>query len=64
MSSHKYSFKEWFGDEIERSSTIQIRHLKKEVDRLAGNKKVRYYVWIEDVDDHDPGPMKQLVDAG
>ena len=45
-------------------NNVQIRHPKEEVGRLAGNRKVRYHVWIEEVDDHDRGPMKELVDAG
>ena len=45
-------------------NNVQIRHPKKEVRRLAGNKKVRYHVWIEDVDEPDRGPMEEVVDAG
>lgn len=45
-------------------NNVQIRHPKEEVDRLAEHKKVRYHVWIEDTDDHDPGPMEEFVDAG
>ena len=47
--------------ETSLKNNVQIRLPKEEVGRLAGNKKVRYHVWIEDVDDQ---LMKELVDAG
>lgn len=50
---------EWV--ETALKNNVQIRHPKDEV---AGHKKVRYHVWIEDVDDHDFGLMEELVDAG
>ena len=53
---------EWV--ETALKNKVHIRHPKDEVGRLAGNKKLRYHVWIEDVDDHDHGPMEELVDAG
>ncbi|KAI4158586.1 MAG: hypothetical protein LQ342_007284 [Letrouitia transgressa] len=52
------------GVETALENNVQIRHPKEEVGRLAGNEKVRYHMWIEDVDDHDCGPMEELVDAG
>ena len=52
---------EWVETALKNS--VQIRHPKEEVDRLAGHKKVRYHVWIGDVDDHGPGSMEELVDA-
>lgn len=58
----RFGVLEWV--ETALKNNFQIRHPKEEVDRLAGHKKVRYHVWIEDVDDHDPGPMGELVDAG
>ncbi len=58
----RFGVLEWV--ETALKNNVQIRHPKEEVDRLAGHKKVRYHVWIEDVDDHDPGPMEELVDAG
>ncbi|KAL8746088.1 MAG: hypothetical protein Q9190_001845 [Brigantiaea leucoxantha] len=53
---------EWM--ETALKNNVQIRHPKEEVGRLAGNEKERYHVWIEDADDHDRGPMEELVDAG
>ncbi|MCJ1459290.1 Dicer-like protein 2 [Mycoblastus sanguinarius] len=58
----RFGVLEWV--ETALKNNVQIRHPKEEVDRLAGHKKVRYHVCIEDVDDHDPGPMEELVDAG
>ena len=52
---------EWVETALENN--IQIRYPKEEVDRLAGYKKVRYHGWIEDIDDYDPGPIEELVDA-
>lgn len=34
MSSHKYSFKKWFGDEIERSSTSPLLIIKSAIARI------------------------------
>ena len=58
----RFGVLEWV--ETSSKNNVQIRHPKEEVGRLAGNKKVRYHVWIEDVDDHDRELMKELVDAG
>lgn len=40
---------EWV--ETALKNNVQIRHPKEEVGRPAGNKKARYHVWIEDVND-------------
>ena len=53
---------EWV--ETALKNNVQIRHPKEEVGRLAGNEKVRYHVWIRDVDDYDARPTEGLVDAG
>ena len=53
---------EW--TETALKDNVQIQHPKEEIDRLPGHKKVGYHVWIGDVDDHDPGPLERLVDAG
>lgn len=58
----RFGVLEWV--ETALKNNVPIRHPKEEVDRRDGHKKVRYHVWIEDVDDHDFGLMEELVDAG
>lgn len=58
----RFGVLEWV--ETALKNNVQIRHPKEEVGRLAGNKKVRYHVWIEDVDDHDHGPNGRIGRCG
>ena len=52
----RFGVLEWV--ETALKNNVQFRHPKEEVGRPAGNKKARYHVWIEDVNDHDRGPME------
>ena len=58
----RFGVLEWVDTALKNN--VQIRHPKEEVGRLAGNQKVRYHVWIGDVDDYNDRPMEGLVDAG